>query len=425
MTLLNRPGLIRDLHIQGVTDAALDSWATDAYDSQIGQIRADSAQAGRATRRMYAGHANSARANVDAVRATVRRHVAQTIRRQAALNADSYQVPAHRDIELAEAMCEGLGIRADGNDIVHDTMRADAHFFEEQLTARSTELIRPNDREEVVRAALPVRNVEPYAEFVDLDFLAESGKAALITPEQREFNRVNYSLGRDKRRMHWFGISTHMSWSDAVYSSAPSSVDKAGELARMARRALERLEEEVLISGVDGIDFWGLSSAPIPRIVSTVNFATATLGEKAAEMTRLLQRIRTSADFLGVPPSVGLVDPRLAFNLRASNNVDAGGDIVGAGPVNQAMSNEGLRSIVEAPTMEQYFASPRGPDYAQMLVFAPNASGRIRQLRGLPPSPVSTAEMHGTETLYVMKLGGIELGDVSSVAIIDIQIAGS
>jgi hypothetical protein len=422
MTMYNRAGLIRDLQIEGVTEAALDSWTASAVESHVGAIRADSAEAGMRVRRSYAGHDNSAAVRVNAVRAAVRQHVAQNVARTRMLHADA-EVPEHREIELCEALCDALGIRADGNDIEHETMRADANFFAEQLTSRSTEIIRPNDVDEVVRAALPVRNVEPYAEYVDLDFLKESGKAALITPEQRDFNRVNYGVARDKARMHWFGIATHVPWSSAVYSQAPTAIDEAAEKARMARRALERLQEEILIAGVDGIDFNGLATAPIPRIISTVNFATATLGEKCAEITRLLQLVRSSADFVGAAPSVGLIDPRLAFNLRASNNLDAGGNIVGAGPINAAMSTEGLRNVVEAPSMEANFPSPAGANYAQLVVYNPNTQGRIRQLVGLPPSPVSTAEIHGTETLWAMKHGGIELGDVSSVAILDIQIA--
>lgn len=420
MTVL-QAGLIRDLNVKGITDAALDAWSESAYSTHLPQLRADSADAGMTTRRMYAGHDNSAKARVDAVRTSVRHHIGQTIRRQAMLHADSYEVPEGRDIELAEALCEGLGIRADGHDIVHEGMRADAEFFADQLTARSSEIIRPTDREEVVRAAMPSRNVEPYAEFVDLDFLSEHGKAARITPDQREFNRVSYGLGRDKRRMHWFGLATHISWADALYGGA-SSVDKAAELARMARRACERLEEELLITGIDELDMWGLATAPIPRIASTVDFSTATIGEKAAEMTRLLQRVRSAAGYKGAALSVGLVDPRLAFNLRASNNLDAGGNIVGAGPINAAMSNEGLRSVVEAPTMEEHWSSPRGGDYAQMVIYNPTASGRLRSLKGLPPSPVSTAELHGTETIWAMKLGGLELGDPSAAAILDIKV---
>ncbi len=423
MTAQLKAAHLSALQIKGVTASALDGFVTTAYQTHGNQLRADAGSAGVRTRGHYAGHQTSVARSVDAVRAAVRHTVATEIRRQGMLNADSYTVPKHRETELVNAMCDGLGIAVEGSEIVHRRMRADSEYFSEQLTSRSRELIRPNDRAEIVRASLPVRNVEPYAEFVDLDFLSESGRAELLTPEQTTFNRVNYSVSRDKMRMHWFGVSTLFSWSDAVYQQAPSSVDKAAELARMARRALERLEEEVLIAGVPGIDFPSLSTAAIPRIASTVNFATATIGQKAAEMTRLLQRVRSSADFVGPAPSVGLIDPRLAFNLRATNNLDAGGNIVGDGPIMAAMANEGLASVLEAPTMARFFQSPRGSNFAQMLVYNPTDEGRIRQVRGLPPSPVSTANVHGTETLYAMKLGGIELGDVSPVAILDIQVA--
>lgn len=404
MTATPRADLIANLDIKGVTDAALEGFAQRAYETQVPELRADSAP--------------SADRGVEVVRALVKQWVAD---RMEGLRAD--QVPRHREIEVAEAMLDGLGYTQDSNGTVRHGLRADSHYFISDLSARATTLIRPNDQVEMVRAALPVRNVPVYAEYFDKDYLTESGEAALITPGQTTgFNRVGHQLERDKGKMHWFGVATHTAWSDAFYSQAPSSVDKVVEDARIARRACERLKERVLIQGLAGIDIHGLATLAIPRINSTLNFATATLGQQAEEMTRLLQRVREATGFVGATPTVGLIDPRLANILKRKNNIDAGGSAQGAATIMQAMSDEGLTSVIEAPTMQRWFPSPRGPKFAQLVIFNPSTEGRLEQVVGMMTAPVSTAEHHGTETLYAMRIGGVDAGDMTSIAIIDIQI---
>ncbi len=407
--LIGTPKFIDLLKIDGVSSAALDSWMDDAEAQTYGEMRADSKHPGE-------------HIAVDYARLAVRHTIKTQVHRARVFRADNREMPKHREIELYNAICDGLGLHVDGGRVVSPSMRADSRFFAENVTSRATTVIRPSDQPDVVRQAIGVRPVEPTAEYVDLDYLGEAGKAALITPEQRTFPVVSYDLARDKNRMFWFGVATRSSWSDALYSAVPSAVNKMQEDARMARRALERFHEEVLIRSCAGISAKGLAQSPIPRILSTVDFSTASLGEKTAEMRRLLQRVRSSVNFAGAAPSVGLVDQELAYNLRNSSNIDAGGSLSGDAIIMAAMAREGLTNVIEAPTMTRWFASPRGPNYAQMLIWAPNVDGALRQLVGLTPSPVSTAEHHGTEILWAMRLGLIEIGDLTSVAILDIKI---
>jgi hypothetical protein len=222
--------------------------------------------------------------------------------------------------------------------------------------------------------------------------------------------------------MHWFVTSFMIDWTAAMFSGSSGSISEVAEKTRIAMRALERHRESLLIAGVDGIDAKSLTSLPLMRIPSAVNFGTATMGEKVADMQRMLQAVRTAQGFKGAAPSVGLIDPRLAHVMRRGSNLDAGGSAVGQGPLLAAASDEGLRSIVEAPTMATLFPSASGSNYAQMLIWAPGSQGPLRQLQGFLPGPVSTAQYHGTETVMAYSHGGLEIGDLGSAAILDIQI---
>lgn len=405
---------VQGLDTPEIVNAALGGFLTDVQESQVPQLRADAAQKQSLP---------SADAQVETTRAAVRGFVARQ-RRLVELHADANDITDDRQHQIEDAILEQLGYRAVNGVVSNPGMRADSHYFVEALSAPATSLIRPNEREEMVRTAIPTRNVPTYAEYFNRDYLSESGEAAIIHGDQSSgFNRVGYDLRREKGRMHWIGVSTYTSWESAFRSAAMSAVDDASEQARLARRAIERKHEEVLITGVANLKLMGLANLPAPRILSSVDFSTATIGEKATEMTRILQKIRQAADFAGAVPSVGLLDPRLAFTLRNANNLDAGGNIVGSGPLLQAMSNEGLRQVVEAPTMQQHWASPRGANYAQMIIFAPAANGRLEKVVGLGATPVSTSQNHGTETLYAARIGGLDAGDVSSIAVIDIKVA--
>lgn len=414
---MHHAAALASLSIPWATEQALQDWITEATEAQLPQLRADSVQR------------PSASLAVEGARIAVRHHVACQIARARAgligggLRADS-DIPKWRAIELENAICDGLGLRADAQGTVQaQSLRADSYWFREAVTARSDVLIRPNEQVEMVRMTIDTRNVPAYAEYVQLEYLEESGEAAPIVPGQRDFPRVDFGLNRSERKMAWYGIASHLDWSRAIYSQAPSAVDEASAKARIAVRAIERLQEKFLINGLAGIDALSLASAPIPVIFSTVDFSTATLGQKTTEMVRILQAIKTNADWAGATPTVGLIDPRLAQNLRGSNNLDAGGTAVGGAQVMQAMGAEGLTRVVEAPTLASQFSSPRGASYARMVVWAPGTAGALRQIVGMTPAPVSTAEYHGTETLWAARWGGLELGDASSVAIIDIKVS--
>lgn len=389
--------------------ALLNRQMQHAYNAQATAIRADAARLPSRDRL------------TEATRIAVRQYVQQGIRHAEAQQAEegtSYRADAHRSIELENAIMDRLGYGVQDGQIVH----ADAHQFADNLTQRATGLIRPAEAEEMLRMAIPVRQIAPWTEYYDLDFVGDQGKAAFIqsnqTPEQIPL--VGYNVARTKGRAHWAAVRTYTSWMDTIYSQSPGALDDAAEQARIARRALERLLEGALANGVSGLDFVGLPQLAIPRIRSDVDFSSATLGAKATEMIRLLQRAATAANYTGVRPSVGLSDPRLLQLLRSSNNLDAGGSESGPNPIMAGINGEGVRSLMDAPTLP---ASSRGAGYSQSLLWAPGVDGALQQVVGLAPSPVSTAAKHGTETIWAMKTGGLECGRADSALVLDIQVA--
>lgn len=386
------------------SSAVIDAAVRAACVEQAPGLRADAASRPSADR------------TVHAARAVIRQAVARGIQHADAEQLKRRDVPRHRAIEIETALAEALGYSLGGDSrVVH----ADSAHFAESRVARAQRLIAPAEQPEMARVTVPVESIPAWADTYDVDTVDGAGKADFIGPNTTNFPHADIKVGRKRGSAEWIGITYTTRWADAVYSQAPDAIDEMARLARESRRAVERLWETTVLEGGPGLT--GLTQLAINTQLSTVDFSTATLGEMAEELIRMLQAGRQDAGDRGVPPSVGLVDPRLARLWRSQNNIDAGGDAIGGDVVRRALSGEGVQSVVECPTMP---ASSRGPGYAQAILWSPAMDGSIKQYLGMPPAPVSVSTAgHGTETLIAAKIGGCQCPDGNAAIKLDIKVA--
>jgi len=148
--------------------------------------------------------------------------------------------------------------------------------------------------------------------------------------------------------------------------------------------------------------------------------SSLTFADAHANLSAKVLQLRIDEGFKGRAPNTWLVSGRLIARLIQFSNLAAGGSTNGLSWFKGLMAELGITRIIEVPEFDQ---SPRTANNAMSLLCnIPNDQG-IRQVVAALPAPVrQTAGRYGDETLFAMRLGGVNCPNTVSNGILEFQV---
>lgn len=330
-------------------------------------------------------------------------------------------VSAARLDAVKEAVAVSLGWEHKDGKWTH---RADSSsHFPGELVDRGGEIIRSPQTPHAFVDALPQRNVNPAMELYQTRGIKYEGTASIKKPGDNTPPLVNYRAGATEGKMHTFWTSVVLPWEAAAYGVA-SDVDAVAESAEAAQRALFDQLESALLFGVAGVDFKSLKELQVNHTTSTVNYLSGSIADIYADQQSWIQGIHSASDRRGMRPNTLFISGDLADQMRKKSNLAAGGSYTGSelfaalaqsgeASIGMAYRAVGISRIVEIPGLDDWYK--KGATYSGALAFNASAQGGLRKVVGLMPAPVRSVEtIEGTQTVWVMRSGGLECADATN-----------
>ena len=402
-----------------ISDAALRMQLEGALRAHGGDIRADTA-------RRSPSHVAIQRAMI--------REFAQNlaaVAQRTGLRADT-PIENSRVIEIMQAMCDGLGLRErDGRMDGMEGRRADSGWQGDGISTDAL-IVRPTEVNRELTQSIPTRTVDANAEKARVRGIKYQGSAGILLPGQTEFHTATHAKESETRLIHTLHTTTRTDWQTLLWGSV-SGINDLAEDAESARRALADLYEAVLVEGLSGTDMGGLRGLEVAKIISIVNFATATLGEKYAELARMILEVQAkNADRGSIPNTLFMATDWLR-TIIPSNNLDVGGSATGAELVgggvdmiaqlnanNMAFqgvfSTLGITRIIPTPSLNNFGRDTSTTNEAGALLCSLPESGGLRKIVAVATSPVRTAQdLAGDQTLWIMRIGDVETPIATSI----------
>lgn len=414
----------------------VDILPIDAGGPILGLINEAQSQYGNSIR------ADSKRASPVAVagqRAMVRKTVVDT-----ALMAERIggrpRADENRLRQVVGVLGEALGLRAVDGRMDGMEARADSSYFPGELVARDSNPVRVADEMRAIQESVNSRNIDPAMQLYESNAIGYEGTAEFYKGPATKIPRADYNTGTINRQVHTIVTSTAMDWLGAIYGGA-SSINAAAEKAEAADRALKTSLEDVLAFGAPGTDLRGLFGANrLPGIAyypSTLDYSSdaTTLGAIYADFQKFAQAIRKANNYRGAGRGdTLLVAPQVMEAIAQKNNIDAGGELTGSelflaiqqanAQIGSALRAAGITAVIEAPKLGTV-PGPAGTEtnLAGAVLFRRGNMQGLRRVIALAPSPARTAEkLLGSETLWVLRTGGLECPDATSAGIATFQV---
>lgn len=352
-------------------------------------------------------------------------------RRRVDTGVDS-PVPVERKAMIARALTRALGIRE-----VNGAMRHDSYFVPGDLTAPAGAPVKARRQPIGIQQTLRVRSVPPNVRRVPTNYVSYGGDAAVMTPGMSQFPRADIAVAQKEIQVSWFVTSTMMDWMDEMYASAASAVSVVAEKAEAARRVLEYTLEQVLVTGLAGLDWRGLIDLQGAAYQSGVDYSSSatTLDDIHEDIVRMSQAAQSANEFRGTQPDTLLAGPRFFQLLSQKSNYDAGGFLDGAGQfgavmmaaqggpqarVGKLFADLGINQVILAPKLQGF----RGANRDGVIWYNAGNEQGLRHVLAQAVAPVRThTDLGGTETLWAMASAGLEAPDATDLITASVQVA--